>query len=154
MTECLGTQWISVAMLRARRLRALLMNHLASHCPGTDLRCAAGQIAACKLLKTATIFTQSFYNDYLFSIATSSASPTSHRLPSKTSMHPMPRKLQRDLHSFPCLPTPVAPTRPSFERDPSVHHIQNPAPIVASFSLAQCCAAHLAAVVSSVDTRR
>jgi len=43
----------------------------------------------------------------------------------------------------------VAPTRTSSERDPSVHHIRNPAPTLASFSLAQRCTALLAAVVSS-----
>src|SRR5882757_9059746 len=47
-----------------------------------------------------------------------------------------------------CLHTAAAPTQPSSVRDPSVNHIQTPAPILASVSLTQRCAALLAAVVS------
>ena len=43
----------------------------------------------------------------------------------------------------------MAPTRPFSERDTSVHHVQTPAPTLASFSLAQHCTALFAAVVSS-----
>jgi len=35
--------------------------------------------------------------------------------------------LRRDLHSFPCLHTAAAPTWPSSQRDPSIHHIHIPA---------------------------
>ena len=112
MPECPGTQWISVAMPWPRRLRALLLIRLASRCPGPGSRCAARRIAACESLKTATVFTPCFCNVSLFSIATSSASPIAHSSASKTSMRPVPRKLRRDLHSFPCLHTAAAPTRP------------------------------------------
>ena len=44
------------------------------------------------------------------------------------------------------LHTAAHSTTPSSERDPSVHHIQTPAPTVASFPLAQRCSALLAAV--------
>jgi hypothetical protein len=64
-------------------------------------------------------------------------------------MRPVPSKLQRNLHSFPSLPTPAAPTRPSSERAPSGHHIQTTAPTLDSLSLAQRYPARLAAVVSS-----
>jgi len=149
MPECPGTQWISVAMPWARRLRALLLIRLASRCPGPGSRCAARRIAACESLKTATVFTPCTCSVSLFSFATSSASPIAHSSASKTSIRPVPRKLWRGLHSFPCLHTAAAPTRPSSKRDPSVHHCQTPAPILASFSFAQRCAPHLAAVVSS-----
>ena len=43
----------------------------------------------------------------------------------------------------------MAPTRPSSECDPSFHHIQTPAPTLASFYFAQRCAVLLAAVVLS-----
>jgi hypothetical protein len=72
-----------------------------------------------------------------------------HSSASKTSICQVPRELQRDLHSFPCLHTAAVPTRPLSERDPSVYHIQTPAPILASSSLAQRCAALLEAAVSS-----
>jgi hypothetical protein len=63
----------------------------------------------------------------------------------------VPRNLERDLHSFPCLHTAASPPRPSPERDQSIHHILTPASILASFSLAQCCAALLtAAELSSI----
>jgi hypothetical protein len=149
MPECPGTQWISVAMPWARRFRALLLFRLASHCHGPGSRCAARPIAACESLKTANVFTPCICIVSLVSIATSSARPIAHSSVSKTSIHPVPRKLRRDLHSFPCLHTAAAPTRPSSERDPSVHHIQTPAPILASFSLAQRGATLLAAAVSS-----
>jgi len=132
-----------------RRLRALLLIRLGSRCPGPGSRCAAHRIAACESLQTATVFTPCICNVSLFSIATSSASPITHSLASKTSIRLVPRRLRQDLHSFPCLHTAAAPTQPSSERDPSVHHIQTPAPVLASFSLAQCCAALLAAAVSS-----
>ena len=61
----------------------------------------------------------------------------------------MPRELWRDLHTFPCLHTAATATRPSSERDPSVHHIPTPALIVDSFPIAQSCGALLAAAVSS-----
>jgi hypothetical protein len=138
-----------VAMPWARRFRALLLIDLASHCPGPGCRCAARRIAACESLKTATIFTPCISNLSLLSIATSSASPIAYSLASKIAIRPVPRKLRRDLHSFPCLNTAVAPTQPSSERDPSLHRIQTPAPILSSFSLAQRCAALLAAAVSS-----
>jgi hypothetical protein len=47
------------------------------------------------------------------------------------------------------LSTAAARTHPSPVRDPSVHHIQTPAPILASVSLAKHWAALLAVVVSS-----
>jgi len=149
MPECPGTQSTSGAMLWQRRLRALLLIRLASRCPGSGCRCAARRVVACELLKTATVFTPCFCIVALFSIAMSSASPIAHSLGSKTTMRPVPRKLRRDFHSFGCLHTAAAPTRPWCECDPSVHHIQTPAPTLASFSLAQRCAALLAAVVSS-----
>jgi len=127
-----------------------MLIRLASRCPGPGSRCAMHRIAAYESLKTPTIFTPCSCNVSLFSIATSSASPITHGSASKMSIHPVPRKLRRDLHSFPCLHTAAAPTRPSSECDPSVHHIQTPAPILASFSLAQRCAALLAALVSSM----
>jgi len=132
-----------------RRLHALLLIRLTSRCPAPGSRCAPRQIAACKSLKTATVFTPCTCNVSLFSLATSSASPIAHRLASKTSMRPVPGKLRQDLHLVLCLHTAAAPTQPSSERDSSVHHIQTPAPTFASFSLAQRCAALLAAVVSS-----
>jgi len=149
MPECPGTQCISVAMPWPSSLRALLLIRLASLGPGPGSGCAARQIAACESLQTATVFTPCLCNVSLFSIATSSASPITHSSASKTSMRPVPRKLRRDLDSFPCLHTAAAPTRPSSERDPSVHHIQTPSPTLASLSLAQRCAALLAAVVLS-----
>jgi len=66
-----------------------------------------------------------------------------------TSKSPVPRKLRCDLYSFPCLHTAAAPTRPSSERVPSVHHIQTRTPTLGTFCLAQRCAALLAVVVSS-----
>jgi len=48
----------------------------------------------------------------------------------------------------PCLHTAAAPCLPSSDRDPSVHHIQTPAPTLASLSLAQRIASLLAAVSS------
>ena len=149
MPECPGTQWISVAKPCARRLRALLLIRFASRCAGLGPRCAARRIAASESLKTATVFTPSSCNVSVGSIATSSANLIAHCSVLKTSMRPVPGKLWGDLHSFPCVHTAVAPTWPSSERDPSVHHIQTPAPILASFPLAQYCAALLAAVVSS-----
>jgi len=149
MLDDAGTQWMLVAMLCVRRLCALLLIRLASRCPGPGSKCAACQIAACESLKTATIFAPCIWNFCLFSIATSSPSPIAHSSASKTSIHQVPRMLLRDLHSFPCLHTAAAPTWPSSERDPSVHHIQTPVPILASFSLAQRCAALSAAAVSS-----
>jgi len=132
-----------------RRLRAPPWIRLASRCPGPGSRYATRRIAACESLKTATVFTPCICNVPLFSIAMSSASPITHSSVSKTSIHPVPRKLWEDLHSFPCLHTAAAPTRPSSECDPSFHHIWTPAPILASFSLAQHCAALVAAVVLS-----
>jgi hypothetical protein len=70
-------------------------------------------------------------------------SPIAHSSALKTSIRPVPRHMRRDLHWVPCLHTAAAPIRPS------VHHIQAPAPILASFSLPQRCAALLAAVLSS-----
>jgi len=149
MRECPGTQWISVAMPWSRRLRALLLFRLASWCPGPGSRCAARQVAASESMKTATVFTPCICNVSLCSIATSSASPIAHSSLSKTSMRPGTRKPRRDLHSFPCLHTAAAPTGPSSQRDPSVHHIQTPALTLASCSRAQRFTALLAAVVSS-----
>jgi len=149
MADCPRSQWITVAMPWARRFRSLLLIRLARLCPGPGSRCAIRWIVAWESLKTATVFTPCSCNLSLSSIATSSASPITHGSASKTSIHRVPRKLGRDLHSFRCLHTAAAPTRPSSERDPSLHHIQTPAPTLASFSLAQRCAALLAAVVSS-----
>lgn len=66
-----------------------------------------------------------------------------------TSIGPVPRKLWEDLDAFPWVHTAVAPTLLLSEQDPSLHHIQIPAPIMASFSLALRCIGLLAAVVSS-----
>jgi len=46
----------------------------------------------------------------------------------------------------PCLHTAALPTLPSSDLDPFVHHIQTPAPTLASLSLAQWIASLLAAV--------
>jgi len=143
------TKWISVAMPWARRHCSLLWIRLASRCPGPSSSCASHRIVACESPKSPTVFIPCFYNVSRFPIATSSVSPIAHSSGSETSMCPVPSTLRRDLDSFPCLHTAAAPTRPLSERDPSVHHIQTPAPILASFSLAQHCAALLAAVVSS-----
>jgi len=140
---------MSVAMPSARSAYALQLIRLANRCPGPGSSCAARRIAVCESLKIATVLTPCLCNVSLFSIVSSSASPMAHSSASKTSMRPVPRKLRRDLHSFPCLHTAAAPTRPSSERDPSVHHIQTPAPTLASFSLAKRCAALLAAVLWS-----
>jgi len=136
-------------MLWARSACALWLIRLANRCPGPGSRCAACWIAVCESLKIATIFTPYIWNVSLFSIVTTSASPIAHSSASKTSMHPVPRKLQRNLHWFPCLHTATAHTRLSSARNPSVHNIETPAPILASFSRAQRCALLLAAVVSS-----
>jgi len=149
MPECPGTQWIPVAMLWARRLCGLLLIRLTSCCPCSSSRSAAHPIVACESLKTATVFTPCFWNVALFSTATSSASTIPYSSASKTSICPVARKQRQDIHLFPCLHTAAAPTRPSSERDPSVRHIETPAPILASFSLAQCCPALSTAVVSS-----
>jgi len=117
--------------------------------PWASSRCAARRIADCESLMNTTIFTPCICSVSLFSIATSGASPIPHSSASKTSIHLVPRMLWRDLHSFPCLHTTAAPTRPSSERYPSVHHIQTPALIFTSFSLGQRCAARLAAAVWS-----
>ena len=139
----------SEVYLGAYSVCAFRLIRLATRCPGPGSRCAVRRMAACESLKTATVFTPCLCSVFLFSIVTSSARPIAQRLASKTSICPVPRQLRRDLHSFPCLHTAVAPTRPSSEHDPSVHHIQTPAPTLASFSLAQRCAAFLAAVSSS-----
>jgi len=149
MLECPGIQWILGAMRWARRPLALLLIHLPSRCLGPGSRCAVCRIAACESLNTATVFTPCFSNVSLFSITTSNTSLIGHSSVLEPSISPVPRKLQRDLHWFQWLNTAVAPTLPSSERDPSVHHIQTPAPMLASFYLAQRCVAHLAAVVSS-----
>ena len=109
-------------------------------------------MAACELLKTVIIFTPFLWSISLFSIVSSSASPIAHSSASMISIRPVHRLLRRDLHSSLCLHTAMAPTRPSSERDPSVHHIQTPAPTLASFSLAHHCAALLAAEASSSMT--
>jgi len=137
MPECPGTDWISVAMPWSRRLRALLLICHASRCPAPGSRCAARRIAAFESLQTATVFTLCTCSVSLVSIATSSASPIAHSSASKTSKSQVARKLRRCLRSFPCLHPAAAPNPPSSERDPSVHHIHTPAPILASFSLAQ-----------------
>jgi len=149
MPECPGTLWISDAMPWGRRLLALLLIRLTSRCTEPGSRCAVGRIAASESLKTATVFTQCICNVSLVSIATSSASPIAHSSESKIPIHPVPSKLRRDLKSFPCLDSAAAPTRPLSECDPSVHHIQTPAPILAALSLAKRYAALLAAAVSS-----
>jgi len=149
MLECPGTQWISVAMPWPRRLRTLHSIRPASRCPGPGSRCATLRIAACESLKPATVFPPCFCTVSLISIATSSASPIAHSSASKNSMRPVSRKLRGDLHLVPCLHNAAAPTRSSSERDPSVHHVQTPAPTLAFFTLAQHCGAYLPAVVSS-----
>jgi hypothetical protein len=128
---------------------ALQLIRLANRSPGPGSRCAARRIAVCELLMIATVLTLQLGNHSLFLIVTSSASPIAPSSASNTFRRPVPRKLRRDLHSFPCLHTAAAPTWSSSEHDPSVHHIQTPAPTLASFSLAQRCAALLAAVSSS-----
>jgi hypothetical protein len=85
MPECPGILWISVAIQWARRHHTLLLNRLASCCPGPGSRCAARQIAPCESLNTATIFTLCICKVSLFSIATSSASPIAHSSASKIS---------------------------------------------------------------------
>jgi hypothetical protein len=149
MPECPRTQWTSVALAWARRLHPLLWICLTSHCHGPGSRCAARRSAACESLKSDTVFTACFCNVSRFSLAVSSKSPIPYSSSSKTSMRPVHRMLQQDFHSFLCLHTAAVPTRPLSERNPSVRHIQTPAPILACFSLALCCVAHLAAVVSS-----
>jgi len=149
MPECPGTQWLSVATPWARRLHTLLVIHLASRYPGPGSKCADRLIAACESLKTATILAPCICNVSLFSFAISSPSPIAHNSAAQTSIHPEHRKQRRDLHPFPCLHNAAAHTRPSSERDPSVHPIQTRAPILASLSLAQHCTARLAAAVSS-----
>ena len=131
-----------------RRLRAILLIRLASCCLGSGSMCAACRIAPCESLKTATIATQYICNDSLFSIAKSGASSITHSLASKTYICLVPRMLWRDLRVFQYLHNAAAPTRPLSERNPSVHHIQTPALILASYCLAQRCAVLLAAVVS------
>jgi len=79
---------------------ALLLILLTSRCTGPGSRCAIRQIAACELLKTPTRFTPYWCSVSLFSIATPSASLIAHSSASKTSIHPGPRKLRRDLHWF------------------------------------------------------
>ena len=111
--------------------------------------CAVRQIVACESLKTATVVAPCHCNVSLLLTVSPSASQIAHSSASTTSIRPVPRYLRRVLHSFACLHTAGAPTRPSSERDPSIHHIQTPAPTFASFSLAQRCTALLAVLLSS-----
>jgi len=127
---------LSVAMPWARRLRAHLLIRLASCCPGPSSKCAVRLTAARESLKTATIFTPCSCSVCLVAIATSSASPIAHCSGSKRSVRPVPSKLRRDLHTFSGLHTAAAPTWPSSERDPSVHHIRTPVPIFAARTVA------------------
>jgi len=150
MPECPGTQWISVAMLWGRRHRTLLLIRLTCSCPGPGSRCAVHRIVTCGSLMTATVVTPCCCKFSRISISTSRANPIPHNSGSKPSIGLVPGKLCRDLHSFLCLHTAVAPGRPSSECDQSVRHIPTLAPLLASFSLAQRCAALLAAVVSSM----
>jgi len=153
MVECCGTQWISIVMRLARILRTLLLITPASHCPGPASRYATCRIAACESLNTATVFTACICKVSLVAIATSSTSPIAHSSASKTSIRPVLRQLLRDLDSVPCLHTAAAPTRPSPEHSPSVHHILTHAAILASFSLAARCVALVAAAVLSEHVR-
>jgi len=135
MPECPAMQWMSVAMPWPRRLRTLLLIRLASRCPGLSSRCHALRIAAGESLMTATVFTRCICNVSLFMIATSTASLIAHSSGSKTFLYPEPRTLWRDLHSFHWIRTAAAPTRPLSEGDSCVYPIQNPASILASFSV-------------------
>jgi len=89
---------------------------------------------------TGTVFTACVCHVPLFSIITLNASPIAPLLASKISMHPVPRSLWQELQWVLCLHCAVAPTQPSSERDPSDHHIQVSATILASFSHAHHCA--------------
>ena len=60
----------------------------------------------------------------------------------------MPRWQWKAFHRSPCVHTAAAPTLPSSDCDPSVHHIQTPAPTLASLSLAQWIASLLATMSS------
>ena len=136
----------------ARRARGLRLIRLANHCPWPGSRCAIHRIVACESLKTATVFTpSSCCLSFLFTIAPST-SQIAHSSASKTCICPVPRQLRRVLHSLPCLHTTAAPTRPSSERDQSVHHIQTPAPTFDSVALAQDCVALLAVLLLSTMT--
>jgi len=149
MPECWGTQLISVTMPWARRIQALLLVLLLSRCRGLGSICAACAIADSESLQTATVFTPCFCNVCFFSITTSWVSPIAHSWESKTSIHPVPRILPQDIHSFTCFHTAAAHPRPPSKRDPSLHHIQTPAPIFASISVALHCVGLLAVVVLS-----
>jgi hypothetical protein len=133
----------------ARRLCAILEIRVAIRYLGPSSRFGVRRIAACHSLNTSTVSSPCVCNVSLFSIATPSASRIAHCLASNTSIRPAPRSLWPDFHPSLCLYTAAAPTRPSLERDPSVHHIQTPAPTFASFYLGQRCAALLAVVALS-----
>jgi hypothetical protein len=149
MPEAPVSQWTPITMPWESRLCASRLIRLTSRYTGPRSRCALCRIAAYESKKTATIFTPCCCDVSLISMATLGGSLITHHAVSKTSRCTVPRKLRQDLLSFLCLHTTAAYIRPSSERDPSVHHIQTPAPILASFSLALCCLAHLAAVMPS-----
>jgi hypothetical protein len=133
-------------MWRARGLRLV---SLANRCPRPGSRCAVRRIVSCKLLKTDPIFTLCSCSLSPLLPVSPSMSPITRSSASKTSIRLVPRYLQQVLHSSTCLHTAAVPTRPSSERDTSVHYIQTPAPTFASFSLAQHCAALSAVLLSS-----
>lgn len=116
---------------------------------GPGSRCAACSIQACESLKNADVVTKSICNLCLFSIARSCMSQTDYCSLSNISIRPVLRILWCELHPFPCFHTAAAPFWPSSERHQSVHHIQTPAAILASFFPALRCVAILAEEVMS-----
>jgi hypothetical protein len=149
MLECPGTQRMSVAIPCARTGRALLLIWLADRCPGPRSWCGVHLITACESLKTATGFIWCTSSVSLDLTISTSASPIAHSSALKTSICPVPIQPRPVLLSLPCLLTSGAPTLLSSERDPSVHHILTPAPTFTPFSLAQCCVALLAVLLST-----
>ena len=91
-------------------------------------------MAPCESLKTAAVVTPCVCSVSSFFTDSRSACPIAHSSASKTSIRPVARWLRKALQPPLCMSTTAAPTLPSSDRDPSVHHIQTPAPTFASLS--------------------
>jgi len=152
MPECPGTQWISISIPASRRVFVLSIVHLVSGCPGPESRCSVRRNAACKSLKTATYITPFVCCVSIRTTDSQSASPIAHSSGSLTSTRPVLRWLWKARQASLSSHTAGAPTLPSLDRNPSVHHTQTPAPTLTSHWLAPCIACLFAGGSSLIMT--
>jgi len=148
MPVCPGTHRISVSIPASQRFLVFRVIHQPTTCDRPSSRCSVHRKAGCESQKTSHFLSQCICSVSLLGTDSLRASPIRVSSASYTSILPVPTWLRKAFPWRPCLHAAAASTLLSLDRDPSVNHIQTPAPTLASLFLTQWVASPLSTASS------